>query len=126
MAEHAVSLLVLRAVEQRLGTFGKDGSGSHPIHPYAVLPYRQRMRPGEIGHACLRRRISALQSRGYNPEDRSDVNDGALPSCDHPGRHGAGAEEDPIEIDADNLVPVCIREFMNGNTVLAYIDPGVV
>src|ERR1700722_3668301 len=70
VAEHAVSLLILRAVEHRSSAFGKDGPGSDSIHPYPVLAHFQRVRAGEICHARFGRRVGALHPRRYNPEYR--------------------------------------------------------
>ena len=96
---------------------------SDSIHTYPILAYLQCVRAGEICHARFGRGVGALHPRRHNPKTEVMLMMVPLRRADIP-RDTARAEEDAIQVDADDLVPIGIKEFRNGR--LPDIDPGVV
>src|SRR5579863_10026214 len=72
---------------------------------------------GEQNHSALRGRVRGAVPGSVDSENRSHVDDGPASSFSHRGKHGAGEQPKPTNIDIESLVPLFLRDLFGGSNV---------
>ena len=107
------------------GHLGGDEAGRDGVDPDVVPP--QLARPGlrHDDHAGLGGGVVGLAEVAVEPDDGGGVEDRPAAAGDHVRRHGAGAEEDALEVDRDHGVEVPLAHLAGLCAVLPLDELGV-
>ena len=115
------------AGDEGFGHGGLDPAGADAVGADSPSGAFEREDSGQLDEARLRGGIGGVAPAGNQPGERGDVDDGASTAGDQGREGGFAAEERPLEVDVEDLVPEGLVELSRGRhlgeTPRASVEP---